>query len=133
MLWMPSSGHQPASYGRRVNGRFKARNPPVHLPFSQPALSALEGRPIGGTIRALTSETLMRLIIPIAALTFLLSAPVQAEGWDEHAYPDAGFAVQFPVAPQVEAGSYETVGGVRRSRDSVFGEARKQRVHGNGG
>jgi len=54
----------------------------------------------------------MRLIIPIAALTFLLSAPVQAEGWDEHAYPDAGFAVQFPVDPQVDAGSYETVGGV---------------------
>src|SRR5260370_23908124 len=54
----------------------------------------------------------MRLIIPVAALTFLLSAPVQAEGWDEHAYPDAGFAVQFPVDPQVEAGSYETVGGI---------------------
>jgi hypothetical protein len=54
----------------------------------------------------------MRLIISIAALTILLSAPVQAEGWDEHAYPDAGFAVRFPVDPQVEAGSYETVGGV---------------------
>lgn len=54
----------------------------------------------------------MRLIISIAALTILLSAPVQAEGWDEHAYPDAGFAVRFPVDPQVEVGSYETVGGV---------------------
>jgi len=55
----------------------------------------------------------MRIIISIAALTILLSAPVQAEGWDEHAYPYAGFAVRFPVDPQVEAGSYETVGGVR--------------------
>jgi hypothetical protein len=55
---------------------------------------------------------MMRLLIPIAALAILSAAPVQAEGWDEHAYPDAGFAVQFPVEPQVQAGSYETGSGI---------------------
>ena len=54
----------------------------------------------------------MRLIIPIAVFAILSSAPVAAQAWDEHAYPDAGFAVQFPVEPQVEAGSYETVNGI---------------------
>jgi hypothetical protein len=54
----------------------------------------------------------MRFIIPMVVLTILSSAPVQAQAWDEHAYPDAGFAVQFPVDPQVEVGSYETVNGV---------------------
>jgi hypothetical protein len=53
----------------------------------------------------------MRLIIPMAIFTILSSAPVQAQAWEEHAYPDAGFAVQFPVEPRVEAGSYETADG----------------------
>jgi len=54
---------------------------------------------------------MMRPIIPIALFAILSSAPVQAQAWDEHAYPDAGFAVQFPGEPQVEAGSYATVNG----------------------
>ncbi len=53
----------------------------------------------------------MRLMIPIAVFALLSSVSVQAQAWDEHAYPDAGFAVQFPVEPQIAAGSYQTADG----------------------
>src|ERR1700674_3451819 len=55
---------------------------------------------------------MMRPIIPIAIFAILSSAPVEAQAWDEHASPEAGCAVQCPVEPQVEAGSYETLNGV---------------------
>src|SRR5258706_4640222 len=80
------------------------RSPRVHLRFRQSALFARRE-----TVH--TSETLMRLMIPIAVFALLSSVSVQAQAWDEHAYPDAGFAVQFPVEPQVAAGSYQTADG----------------------
>ena len=54
----------------------------------------------------------MRPLIAVALFAVLSSSSVRAEVWDEHAYPDVGFAVRFPSDPQVEAGSYVTLGGV---------------------
>jgi hypothetical protein len=56
-----------------------------------------------------------RLLHPVlAVLVALLAAPVPsaAQAWQEYAYPEFGFAVQFPSAPTVERGTYAAGAGV---------------------
>jgi hypothetical protein len=53
----------------------------------------------------------------VRALAFLLlltvtAGPASAQGWREYAYPEAGFAVQLPAEPAIEAGSYIAPGGI---------------------
>jgi hypothetical protein len=43
----------------------------------------------------------MRLILFVLAAV-VASSPVLAQGWEEYAYPDFAFAVDFPATPQVE-------------------------------
>jgi hypothetical protein len=52
----------------------------------------------------------MRLILFVLA-TLVASSPVLAQGWEEYAYPEYVFAVDFPATPQVENTAYEVVPG----------------------
>ncbi len=47
----------------------------------------------------------------ITALT-----PAETKGWQEYAYPDAGFAAQFPAQPILSEGSYRAAGVSAPSR-----------------
>ena len=42
------------------------------------------------------------------AVAALILATAPAFAWTEYVYADKGFAIQFPVRPKVEAGTYET-------------------------
>jgi hypothetical protein len=48
----------------------------------------------------------MRLV-PILLAAFVASGPVLAQGWEEYAYPDYAFAIDFPANPQIETTTFQ--------------------------
>jgi hypothetical protein len=52
----------------------------------------------------------MRRTLPFAVALALLSSPADAQSWREYRYPY--FAIQFPVEPLIEEGSYATEEGI---------------------
>jgi hypothetical protein len=52
---------------------------------------------------------MMRQFLPLAIALALLCSPAHAQGWREYRY--SGFAVQFPVEPKIETGTYATAEG----------------------
>jgi hypothetical protein len=59
------------------------------------------------------------------AITILASGAAQAQAWQEYAYPEAGFSVQFPAQPAVTEARYEAgaVGGPARVYEARLGSA----------
>ncbi|HXJ02253.1 MAG TPA: hypothetical protein VNH44_13605 [Micropepsaceae bacterium] len=53
----------------------------------------------------------MRVFAGVVAVLAVLSTPALAQSWIEYDYPDAGFAIHFPAAPNVATGLYETGAG----------------------
>ena len=54
-------------------------------------------------------STTIALILLVA---LAMTAPAAAQAWREYAYPEHGFAVQFPAEPTVSSGTYTTAGGI---------------------
>lgn len=52
------------------------------------------------------------LIVVAAAAALLAATAAVAQGWMNYAYPDAGFAVQFPAPPTVSSGTYRPASGI---------------------
>ncbi len=51
------------------------------------------------------------LFSPLVLSVFLLCPVALAQGWQEYAYADYGFAVSFPDAPKIESGRYQLPDG----------------------
>ena len=54
----------------------------------------------------------MRRLIALALFAAAAFAAAPALAWDIYSYPDAKFAAQFPVQPQIGAGHYHTAAGL---------------------
>ncbi len=54
----------------------------------------------------------MKATLAILIVAWLTPLAAVAQEWKVYPYPDAGFAVQFPVPPAVETGTFRTSGGV---------------------
>jgi hypothetical protein len=54
----------------------------------------------------------MRGTVSILITAWLMPLAAVAQEWRPYAYPDAGFAIQLPVPPVVEKGSFKTPAGV---------------------
>ena len=52
----------------------------------------------------------MRLIAFVLA-AFVVSGPAAAQSWQEYSYPENSFSLMFPVAPQIETGTYQAADG----------------------
>jgi hypothetical protein len=52
----------------------------------------------------------MRLIALVLA-AFVVSGPAAAQAWQEYSYPENSFSLMFPVAPQIETGTYQVADG----------------------
>ena len=52
----------------------------------------------------------MRVIALILA-AFVISGPAAAQEWQEYTYPDYGFTIMLPAAPQIQATTYEVADG----------------------
>jgi len=52
----------------------------------------------------------MRFIAFLVA-AFAVSAPAAAQTWQEYNYPEFGFSVSFPIAPQIERTTYPVADG----------------------
>lgn len=53
----------------------------------------------------------MRSLAPLACASAAILGATPALAWEVYAYPDAKFAVQFPVEPRINPGRYRTVAG----------------------
>lgn len=56
----------------------------------------------------------MKGVVAILLAALLSPVTALAQEWKVYPYPDAGFAVQFPVPPVVEKGTYRTSAGISR-------------------
>jgi hypothetical protein len=54
----------------------------------------------------------MKPFLAFFVAAWLIPAVAIAQDWKVYPYPDAGFAVQFPVPPTMESGTYKTPSGM---------------------
>ena len=55
---------------------------------------------------------IVQAAVLLAAFVFAASGAARAQTWTDYPYPDAGFQVQFPVAPTLSNNVYRTATGV---------------------